>query len=260
MELALALLADGQKPEGDAVLAEALRLDPKQPDAHYVQLRMALRDKDFAGAQRLVDTMIADGHDGYVLRMKGADLAEHRKDVAAEKLSLEAAHKLDPTQVEPLQGLYDLAHKQSDKSAELWALSRIAMLDQHDRKVWNLLLEHLLANGEWEEARKVGESAMFIDVHNWKTHRLYARALARTGRFISAVYELNSALICHPKPREQAELYGELGKAYDKLKEPEMAKLARQYQGQIEAAPALPGNGAHPGDHRGQAQQQDEGT
>ena len=37
VELALALFADGQKPEGDAVLAEALRLDPKQPDAHYVQ-------------------------------------------------------------------------------------------------------------------------------------------------------------------------------------------------------------------------------
>ena len=29
-----------------------------------------------------------------------------------------------------------------------------------------------------------------------------ARALARTGRFVTAVYELNSALVCKPKPKE----------------------------------------------------------
>jgi len=261
VELALALLADGQKPEADAVLGEALRLDPKQPDAHYVKLRVAVREKNAAEAERLVAKMIADGNDGYAVRMKAADLAEHRKDVAAEKTSLEAAHKLDPTQVEPLQGLFDLAHKQSDKAGELWALSRIALLDQHDRKVWNLLLERLLASGDWEGARKVGESAMFIDVRNWKTHRLYARALARTGRFVSAVYELNSALVCHPKPREQAELYGELARAYEKLKEPAMEKQAREWQQQIEAAPAptTGGGGQQPG-HGGQPKHEDEGT
>ena len=201
-----------------------------------------MKTKAFAEAEALVTKMIADGNDGYVVRMKAADLAEHKKDVAAEKQALTAAHKLDPTQVEPLQGLYDLAHKAGDKDAELWALSRLALLDQHDRKVWNLLLEHQLEVGNWEEARKVGESAMFVDVKNWKTHRLYARALARTGSFVSAVYELNSALVCHPKlPKDQAEIYGELAKAYDKLKEPEMAQKAREYQKQIEAAPSPAG-------------------
>ena len=33
VELALALFADGQKPEAEAMLAEALRLDPKQPES-----------------------------------------------------------------------------------------------------------------------------------------------------------------------------------------------------------------------------------
>jgi tetratricopeptide (TPR) repeat protein len=200
--------------------------------------------------------MIADGNDGYALRMKAADIAEHKKDAAGEKQNLEAAHRLDPTQVEPLQGLFDLAHKGNDKSGELWALSRLAMLDQHSRKVWNMLLERLLDNGNWEEAVKVGESAMFIDVQNWKTHRLYARALARTGRFASAVFELNSALVCNPKPKEQAEIYAELAKGYEKLKEPEMAKRALEYQKQIESAPA-PGPGPAPRGHGGG---DDEGT
>ena len=238
VELALAFFADGQKPEGEATLAEALRLDPKQPDAHYVKLRMAIREKDATEADRLVAKMIADGNDGYAVRLKAADLAQHRQDVPGEKKNLEAAFKLDPTQVEPLQGLYDLAHKQNDKDGELWALSRIARLDQHDRKVYNLLLERLVERGDWEEARKVGESAMFVDVQNPKTHRLYARALARTGRFLSAVYELNSALVCKPKPTEQAEIFAELGKAYDKLGEADFARQARDYQHQIDSAPA----------------------
>jgi tetratricopeptide (TPR) repeat protein len=238
VSLAMALWADGQKPEAEAVINEALRLDPKQPDAHYFKVRLALKDKNVGEAERLLNKMIADGHDGYAVRMKLADLAENRKDPAAEKAALEAADKLDPTQVEPLQGLYDLAHKAGDKDGELLALSRIAKLDQHDRKVWGLLLARLVERGDWDEAVKVGESAMFIDVQNPKIHRLYAKALARTGRFVSAIYELNSALVCHPKPKEQAEIYDALAQGYDKLGEGEYAKQAREYKRQIESAPA----------------------
>jgi tetratricopeptide (TPR) repeat protein len=246
--LALALFADGQKPEGEAVLAEALRLDPKQPDAHFVKVRMAIREKNFGEAERLVNKMITDGNDGYAVRLKAADLAEHKKDVAAAKQNLEAAAKLDPTQSEPLQGLFDLAHKENDKDGELRALSRLSKLDQHDRKVWVMLLERLVERGDWEEARRVGESALFIDVQNPKVHRLYARALARTGRHLSAVYELNSALICKPRPKEQAEIYDDLGRAYDKLGEAEMAKQAREYKRQIDSAPVVdePRHGRHP--------------
>jgi cellulose synthase operon protein C len=240
VQLALALYGDGQKQEGDAVLAEALRLDPKEPNAGYLQVRLALKERNVPEAERLLDKMIADGHDGYAVRMKLADLAEHRKDPAGEKKNLEAASKLDPSQAEPLQGLYDLAHKANDKEGELAALSKLAMIDQHDRKVWNLLLEHLEEKGAWEEAAKVGEGAMFVDVKNPKTHRLYARALARTGRFLSAVYELNSALVCKPKPKDEAAIYDALAQAYDKLGEADFAKQAREYQRQIESAPAGP--------------------
>jgi Flp pilus assembly protein TadD len=239
VELALALFADGQKPEGEAVLAEALRLDPKQPDAHYVKIRMAMRDKNVAEAERLIAKMIADGNDGYAIRMKQADIAEHKKDAAAEKTALEAAAKLDPTQVEPLQGLFDLAKKQKDKDGELEALRKLALLDQHSRKVWNMLLERLVERGLWAEAAQIGEGAMFVDVKSWKTHRLYARALARSGKFVSAVYELNSALVCKPKKtQDQAEIYDALAQAYDKLGEKEMAKQALEYKKQVESAPA----------------------
>jgi Flp pilus assembly protein TadD len=237
VELALALLSDGQLPEGEALLMEALRLDPKQPDATYVRLKLALAADKFADAARLVAKMVADGHDGYVVRMKAAELAEARKDKAQLRANLEAAARFDPIQAEPLQGLYDLAHEQKDDASELAALRKLAMLDQHDRGVWKLLLEHLLRRGEWEEARRAGESAMFIDVMNPELHRLYARALARTGHFVSAVYELNSALIAKPPPAMAQAIYRELAQAYGKLGQAEYAKSAERYAAQIAAPP-----------------------
>ncbi len=237
VELALAFFADGQQPEGEATLAEALRLDPKQADATYVKLRMAMSKKDLTEAEKQIAKLIADGHDGYAIRMKSADIAELKKDTVKMKADLETAAKFDPSQVEPLQGLYDMAHKQQDAEGELKALGQIALLDQHDRKVWNMLLQRLVDRGRWEEAVKVGESALFVDVTNPKVHRLYARALARRGQFISAVYELNSALVCKPKPKEQVEIYEELAKAYDKLKQPEHAAKAREYAKQISGSP-----------------------
>ena len=166
--------------------------------------------------------------------MKAADLAELQKDEARMKANFEAAYKLDPSQAEPLQGLYDLAHKKKDTQGELSALRRLARIDQHDRRVWLRLLDSLVRRGAWEEARKVGESAVLVDVANPKIHRLYARALARTGRHISAIYELNSAIVCNPGPKELAEIYGELAKAYDKLKQPDYASRARELKKQVD--------------------------
>jgi tetratricopeptide (TPR) repeat protein len=230
VELALALFQDGQEQEGEAVLAEALRIDPKQPDAAYIKLKFAFRQKKLDEAGRILNQMVANGHDGYALRMKAADLAEIRKDTARMKTNLEAAHRFDPSQAEPLQALYDLAHKKKDVAGELSALRRLALVDQHDRRVWRRLLRLLVEQGQWDEARRVGESAIFVDVASPEVHRLVARALARTGRHLSAIYELNSALVCKPKPALAAEIYGELAKAYEKLKRDDLAKQAREHQ------------------------------
>jgi tetratricopeptide (TPR) repeat protein len=233
VELAMALLADGQGPEGEATLDEAARVAPKDGNVTYVRLRMAMKKKDLDGAAKLVAKLIADGNDGYASRMKAADIAEAKKDTAGERQNLELAAKFDPTQEEPLQGLYDLAHKAKDEDGELAALRRLSLLDQHSRVVWKRLLELLVGRGLWDEGAAVGESALFVDVMNPKVHRLYARALARTGKFVSAIYELNSAIACKPKPDEMGEIYGELAKGYDALGKADLAKQARDFQKQM---------------------------
>jgi len=235
-QLARALGADGQDQEADAMFQEALRVDPKEPNANFELVRRAMRKKDLKGAQSRLEKMIADGHDGYAIRMMLADLAEASDDEAKMKQNLEEAYKLDTSQVEPLQALYDMAHKKKDTDAELQALRRIAMLDQHDRRVWVRLLDMLVDRGLWEEARQVGEGALFVDVSNPEVHRLYARALARTGRQISAIFELNSAILCKPENDDLKKIYEDMAVGYDKLKEPDFAKQAREYAKQLEGS------------------------
>ena len=229
VELCLALLAAGENAEGLAVLDEALLVDPKNADANYIQLRVAMDRKKFDEAAKIVDKMIAAGHDGYTLRIKAADIAEVRKDKVRAREHMEAAHRFDPSQAEPLQAIYDMAHKLGDKSGELDALRRLSLVDQHDRRVWVRLLELLVQKGIYDEAVKVGESAIYVDVMNPRVHRLYAKALAHTGKQITAIYELNSAILAEDEPAQKAELYEALAKGYDKLKEKEMAKQARDY-------------------------------
>ena len=237
-ELAKALGADGQDQEAEAMFQDALRADPKEPNANFELVRRAIRKQDEKGAQKQLEKMIADGNDGYAIRMMLADLAERAGDKTRMKKNLEEAYQLDTSQVEPLQALYDLAHKAKDADGELSALRRIAALDQHDRRVWGRLLKTLVERGLWEEARQIGEGALFVDVSNPEIHYLYARALARTGRQVSAIYELNSAILCKPENDDLKKIYEEMAIGYDKLKQTEFAKQVRDYQKQLgESAP-----------------------
>ncbi|MBX3229883.1 MAG: tetratricopeptide repeat protein [Labilithrix sp.] len=203
VDLALALLrarkADDAKKELDAALA----IDPKNADAHFVSARLALGKKDAATAQKHLDTMRSQGHDGYVVHMLLADIAESKEDKTQMRFHLEAAHRLDPSQSEPLKGLYDLAHEAKNAGDELALLRELAQLEQHDKKVWRLLLEKLVAAKQWDEARRVGDSAVFVDVTGGPTHVLYARALAAQNAHGAAIYELETALLAKAKDKAE---------------------------------------------------------
>ncbi len=234
VELAIARLRAGKEKEARLVLDEVLRIQPDNADALYILADLALGaekgdDKAKATeAKRYLDRMIAAKHDGYAVRMKLGGIAEAVDDHAGARAALQAAHKLDPSQSEPLAALVKLARRVHDERTEMAELARYVQREQHDRAAWGRLLELLVARGRWEEAVKVGEGAMFVDVANPEVHRLYARALAKTGRHISAVYEYNSAIVAGAPPKMAVEIYQELAKGYDKLGEPKLAEQARE--------------------------------
>lgn len=229
VKLALALLAAGESSEAAATLKLTLRENPKEPLALYVQLKLALGEKKLDEAEKLVKQLIDNGDDGYSVRMKAADIAEARDDRKRMKEQLYKAHQLDPIQAEPLGALYDLANKAKDEQGQLWALRKLSQLEQHDRRVWSRLLELLVKGGHWDEAVKAGESAIYIDVANPRIHWLYARALARTGRQVSAIFELNSALVTQPEPKFAAKIYRKMAEGYKKLGKADYAAQAEKY-------------------------------
>jgi tetratricopeptide (TPR) repeat protein len=244
LELAVARLRAGKSAEGRVALEEALRIDPSQPDALYVSAELALADEKLepkakaARARELLQRMIAAKHDGYAVRMKLAGIAFAEEQLPAAKEALAAAHALDPSQPEPLTGLIALARKVRDERTELAHLKKYVLLEQHDREAWGRLLEGSVARNRWEEAVQVGESALFVDVANPEVHRLYARALAKSGRHLSAIYEYNSAIVAGAPPVMAVEIYRELAKGYDKLGQPKLAEQARAYEKKMAARAA----------------------
>ncbi|HEY8073586.1 MAG TPA: tetratricopeptide repeat protein [Labilithrix sp.] len=221
---ALALLRTRKAAEAKKELAAALAIDPKNADAHYVSAKLAGGEKDWKTAQTHLDAILASGKDGYQLRTLLADVAEEQKDKDKMRFQLEAAHRLDPSQSEPLKGLYDLAKEAGREGDELVALRDLAQLEQHDRKIWRLLLEKLVTQKKWDEARKIGEGAVFVDVTGAPTHVLYARALAADNAHAKAAYELETALLGKLDDKQKASAHALLAKSYAALKKPADAK------------------------------------
>jgi tetratricopeptide (TPR) repeat protein len=207
VELALALLAQRKGDEAGAALDAALGRNPIDPDARFLRARILRKEHDAAGARRELVGMVTAGSDGYSVRMMLADLAVERGDTDGARTDLQIAHEFDPTMIEAVQALYDAAHREKRDADALSYLRKLAFLDQHDRKVYRLLLEGLVAKGEWAEARKVGEAAMFVDVESHAIHTLYARALAPGGNHAAAVFELESALACSPPTKDAAAIH-----------------------------------------------------
>jgi len=249
VKLALAMLREGKVQEAQSTLKLALRIDPKEPDALFLQVRLAMQDKDLDEAEQLVQQLIKNGNDGYAVSMKAADIAEIKEDKEAMGKYLRAAHRHDPSQAEPLQALYDLAKKDKDENGQLGALRQLAKLEQHDRRVFGRLLGLLVKRGYWKEASAVGSSAIYVDVANPEIHWNYARALARTGKHISAIRELNSAILSRPEPKDAVAIYQMMAEGYRKLGKKDYAAKADKYAQQMAAIKPRPPVGAPPAGH-----------
>jgi tetratricopeptide (TPR) repeat protein len=202
--LALALLHAHKAADAALEIEEALRLSPNDKDAHFVAAKLAAMNKDLEGQERHLNAVRSAGGEGYTVQMALADVAHERHDDAGVRAALESAHRFDPTQAEPLRGLYDLASTEKREADALAALREIARLDQHDRRAYRLLLDKLVAARRWDEAKRVGEAALYVDIASSAVHVGYARALSAAGNHGTAAFELESAILCNSKPQERA--------------------------------------------------------
>ncbi len=228
---ALAALRAGKAKEADQALAAALAASPGYPDALFIQARMALGKRDASTAAGLLQTL-AKKADGYATQLALADVAEAKRDAAGMKAALQAAHRFDPTQAEPLQALVDLAKKDKDEDAELDGLKKLSLLEEHDGRIYRRLMRILLDRKLFQEAKDVGERALWADIEGLHTHALFAEALAGLKMVPRAVFELESALLCPGRPKELAETHVQLAQTYlmvpNRAKAKEHAAAARK--------------------------------
>ncbi len=195
---ALALVKSRKGEEAVAEINEALKLDPKLPDALALQARMQKGQE----RQATLEKLLSSGGDGYESRILLAGLAHQAKDAKTERAHLEAAAAFDPSQPDAIRSLLELALREKRTNDEVPLLRALAPLDQHDGKVFRRLLEKLVEAKLWKEARATGESAMFVDVRNGGTHLNYARALLALGDKPTAIFELESVLVAESTKHE----------------------------------------------------------
>ncbi|MFO0661952.1 MAG: tetratricopeptide repeat protein [Polyangiaceae bacterium] len=228
VELALASLGEGDSAAAKSALEAAEKIDAKNADVRFIRAKLAFGKKELDEAKKQLETMITEGHDGYSVRMMLGDLHEARKDLAGAAKQYEEAAKLDPRQSEPVAALVDIAKKANDVDRELKFLRILAPLEQHDHRVWRRLLGRLVQKQQWDEAVKVGESAMYVDVHSADTHTLYAQALLGAQKYDNAIFEAESALLCEKLKADVASRANVvLARAYLAKKDNTKAKAAR---------------------------------
>jgi len=219
--LAFMLIRKGKGKEAKAALDKALSIDPKAKDAHYIYARVAMMEKDPQAADVHLAKIRDAGGDGFAIAMMRAEIARAAKDTSRMRFFLEAAHRFDPNQSEPLSGLVALAEEEKREADLLPLLQKLSIRDQHNPKTWRMLLERLAKAGDWSEVVRVGESAVFIDVHDAKTHLVYGEGLAQKGLHEQARFELESATLGtfrgNDKKETAARAYALLARSEDKL-------------------------------------------
>jgi predicted Zn-dependent protease len=224
LRLALAVLRDGDRDRAVEILTQVEQREPTSADARFLRAELEQQEHP-PKAIAILNQMIEAKQDGYAVRLLLGKLLAAAGDDPGARTALERASAFDPASATPQYLLAEIAHTRADDDAELKALRRLGELEQHENKVYRRLLGLLVAKKGWDEAVKVGETAIYADMEGFTTHRLFGEALAQTGDKQRAVYELESAALSQAEPKDLAEtqtrlaeLYGSVGRGRDAAK------------------------------------------
>jgi hypothetical protein len=121
--------------------------------------------------------MLAQGLDGYQLRMLLARTEQKLQHVPRALEHLSRAELIDPERSEAYELDAQLAATAGDKAREKAALAQFSLLDQHARAPLMRLLTLLAEQHDYALLVTRSEAGLYLDPENPELHRLRAEAL-----------------------------------------------------------------------------------
>jgi tetratricopeptide (TPR) repeat protein len=220
--------------------AKRVQNAPSDGKAHAELAASLFQAGDAKGANEhmTLALSLSNDVDGYSTRLllTASARAQHKDD--AERTHLEAAHRFDASQSEPLKALLHLETTSRDARKTIELLQKLATLEPHDRAVWHALLEKLVAQGRWTDASRVGESAIYVDVMNAEIHTLYGTALAANNAHAEALYEFTTATLCASSQAARATAHALAARELIALSRAPEARIQRDKALQLDPANA----------------------
>ncbi|MFT3927865.1 MAG: hypothetical protein QM778_35385 [Myxococcales bacterium] len=200
---AMALALANQDAQAQALATAVLASDPKQPLALFTRAHLALKHGDLQTSKRALDAMLAEGLDGYQIRMLLARTEHKLNDDVRALVHLSRAEALDPDRTEAYELDAELSTKLNDRARLQAALLKVSFLDQHARAPLLKLLTLLAENREYALLLERSEAGLYLDPANPDLHRLRAEALSALNSPKAAIEEAELALELARSPEDQ---------------------------------------------------------
>ena len=181
--LALAYLQRGAKKEAADLAAEALKLQPKQQLATYVQVRLQKAGTPKEAMAELEGCLDRKAPEPLVLNLlAGLKLKAEKYDEAAELYAL--GERLDPANPQWPAGRAKVYLAAGQKQNLAQALARFAQIEPDDLPSRKKLAELALEQRKAAVARRWATEALEIQVEDADVHRLLAAALVELDELV----------------------------------------------------------------------------
>jgi tetratricopeptide (TPR) repeat protein len=197
--LALAYLHKDEPVKARATADEVLKNHPKHPLATYVVARLILTAGEQQRAIEMLDACLDRKSPQENVLALLASLKSETDQVASTEELYELGAKKFPQDVQWVQALARLYLK-SGKDQKLFdVLARLADRDADDLPMRKKLAQLALRAKDFAAATHWAQQALYIDVQDVETHRMYAEALVGRKDYPAAVAEYETAVQLEPK-------------------------------------------------------------
>jgi tetratricopeptide (TPR) repeat protein len=216
----------GDADKATAAATAALALDSKNPIARYVLAEAQMRGGDAAKAKALYQSLAADGHDSFDVRVRLAQLAQGDGDVKTAIAELCAAKALNPESSYPYQELAAIYRKQGKDALALAELEHYVFLEQMQLAPLKELIEGYQKLGRSDKVRTYAQMATFIAPSDTEVLIALGTAQVALGQPDRALYAFDSAVLANPPMRRPALAHIGRARAYLALGQKPKAKAA----------------------------------